>query len=395
MFNTTSGKKSRSDAQVRRPASAFRARIFVAVLADRLTPAGTFTVNTTADTHVANLGDGTGLDANGKVSLRSAIEESNPDPGQQDRIGFDASVNGIGPNATISLTDPAPLPALNKMFTIVDATADDTVKITTARAQYRIFAINAGKTCSFGYLGITNGAAVGNSGGFMNNGGTLIISYCNIYNNQASGEGGGIYSSGNLSITDTHVSQNSVPFGWGGGIAAETIDSTSSVFLRYCDVYANNAMRGAGLFYRDNAMPASNQPALQLSSSQIYGNTATSSAHIQATGGGVLIAANTGSALIQDSSIVDNDSVGQNAQGGGIAITSGTLSVSNTSITGNTATSQGGGLYIANLGTTLNIDALSTLTGNKAAAGPGGAITAGATTNNAMPTPPNQTIDNV
>jgi CSLREA domain-containing protein len=41
------------------------------------TPAFTFTVNTTADTHDANNGDGVCADSGGQCSLRAAVEEAN------------------------------------------------------------------------------------------------------------------------------------------------------------------------------------------------------------------------------------------------------------------------------------------------------------------------------
>ncbi len=51
--------------------------IAVALFADVVRAAGPFTVNTVNDTHAANPGAGTGLDANNNISLRSALEAAN------------------------------------------------------------------------------------------------------------------------------------------------------------------------------------------------------------------------------------------------------------------------------------------------------------------------------
>jgi CSLREA domain-containing protein len=97
-----------------------------------------FTVNTTADTSDANLGDGLAEDEFGLTSLRAAIEEANATPNVDvtfDRIDF--AIPGVGPH-TIELASA--LPAITEAV-IIDATTQngyDGVPVIQLNAQGRV-----------------------------------------------------------------------------------------------------------------------------------------------------------------------------------------------------------------------------------------------------------------
>jgi len=203
-----------------------------------------------------------------------------------------------------------------------------------------------------GSLTIANCTLSGNSasvlfGGGIYNCGTLTIANCTLEGNSAigsNGYGGGIWSEGALTISDSTVSGNQARFG--GGIYG----NSGSLAVTRSTLSGNVATGGTGGgFYIGSATAT-------IEAGTLSGNSATRS------GGGIL---NGGTLTIVNSTVSGNSSAGVTDYGGGIA-NSGTLTITDSALSGNSAASGGG---ISSSGTVTVTD--STLSGNSAASGGG------------------------
>jgi len=192
-----------------------------------------------------------------------------------------------------------------------------------ATNNFRIFEIQPGKTVSISGMTISNGHAAdgtgslaGENGGAILNDGTLTLTTVSVTNSNAGtggaggpspggngGKGGGIYNSatGTLTIVNSTISGNQTGIGGTGSPA------------------------GSGGF-----------------------------------GGGVY---NLGTLIANGSTFSANNSIGISAAGGGIASASGTVTLINSTISGNTAIGDGGGFL--NSGTSTAALTSVTVTGNR------------------------------
>jgi hypothetical protein len=175
--------------------------------------------------------------------------------------------------------------------------------------------------------------------------------------NTATNYGGGIYfegpTTGTLSISGSTISYNSANAGSGiylTGVSTTTTITNTSV--------SNNAAiwtPGGGGIYSDNS-------ALSLTNCNINNNTSLGSTNI--IGGGIYLNGTSASATISGGTINGNQSGGI---GGGIYITGSTaatpLSISNATISGNTAADSGGGIYLTGITNTVTISG-TTISGN-------------------------------
>ena len=217
----------------------------------------------------------------------------------------------------------------------------------------------------------------GLGGGIYSTAGALTIAGATIANNQASGghggdyngnnsagdggsaAGGGLYATGgSLDISDSMVARNRATGGQGG----DGIYACFSGSCTYLDGGAGGSALGAGLYV--------NGGSLTLASSTIASNQATAGSPGVGgypglgEGGGLWILFQTGMPAITGSTLSGNSTTGDGG-GGGIS-NWGTLTVSNSTLSANSAY-QGGGMY--NLGT-LTVSN-STLSGNSAYQGGG------------------------
>ena len=252
----------------------------------------------------------------------------------------------------------------------------------------RIFQIDSGATASISGVTITNGSAPvgggvysagsltltnttvsssvttgpgggqGNGGGIDSASGSLTLTSCTITANHAnsSGYGGGVYiGTSTGQITGTTLSNNFATDGAGLGSGGGTITIGTSTI-------SNNSATTTGGGVASNS-------TLTINSSTISGNTATSG-----SGGGVY----TNSSLTMDSDVVSGNTADT---GGGIANNSTTFKLTNSTISGNTATGLGGGGMNDNRSTAVLIN--DTISGNQATGtqfsyeGQGGGILAG------------------
>jgi hypothetical protein len=165
-------------------------------LEDRTAPA-VFTVNTIADTHAANLI--TGQDAQGHISLRSAIEAAN-------HLGGANTINLA--NSTCTFAPAASELQIKDNLALIGTGVNAAIN---ANGQARVFHIFQGFSATIQNVTITGGMA-GQGGGIFNEG-TLILSGDTIAQNTAavpgygqSGFGGGIYNAGQASLTISQCS---------------------------------------------------------------------------------------------------------------------------------------------------------------------------------------------
>ena len=197
-----------------------------------------------------------------------------------------------------------------------------------------------------------NTATTGNGGGIYVNG-TFTMSAGTIsYNVSTSGNGGGIYGYNSCKVTinatsTVSISYNKAENGEGGGIFTDTGSEltigNASGTSNLVTIEGNKAKSGGGISVNpDEADIAS----LSISYAKISDNTATENG-----GGiylnGVVYAVSNGGTLLSDTLISGNTAL----NGGGIYATATgedicTLSLSGGSITNNTASSNGAGIYV-------------------------------------------------
>ncbi len=312
------------------------------------TPAHTFTVNTTNDTHDATPGDGICADSTGQCSLRAAIEEADAE-GVLNPVGETIEVDV--PSGTYTLT----------LGTQLDATYPDGLDIVGAGAVStriqqapsptdRVLEVNAasptagadvmlsGVTLQGGNVADGGGILVPDSdsllqldqvivigntaglGGGIDNGGQLWVSNSSIYGNTADDSasqprGGGIYSDGQVSLTNTLVNNN---------------NATST---------AGHEADGGGIY---------NQGSLLVEGGYVSSNSVSSNASAGAFGGGIFSGDTTElTGVTIDSNSVSANTTNEDAEGGGIFADFQLASIANSTISGNVADghfAQGGAL---------------------------------------------------
>lgn len=314
-----------------------------------------FVVDSTLDTVDANPGDGVAADAEGRVTLRAALQEANALSGG-DTIALPAGTysltkTGVGEDAAASgdldILDGVTLTGAGADVTIIDGLFQD-----------RVFEIWSGVTAEISDVRIAGGTALFSQedGGAIRNLGNLTLDSVLMRNNAASGGGGAIASYGadsTLTILDSFIetNQSNGPLG-GGAIYNASLTTITRTVLKD----NSSAFHGGGIA---NAGGAS----LTLNQSTIKG----SSAGLGAKGGGIY---NTATVSLSYSTISDNTA----SDGGGIAnvnfsgIT--TVSMLLVTVSGNAATNRGGGLF-NDLGATAVITD-STIAFNSSAAEGGG-----------------------
>jgi predicted outer membrane repeat protein len=216
----------------------------------------------------------------------------------------------------------------------------------------QVFVVESGVTATISALTIENGSvAIG--GGGINNTGTLTVTDSIISDSSATHDGGGIYSDGTLTITNSSVSDNSTTGsaivtgggntgGGGGGIYN---DSGGSLTITNSSVSNNDASGSI-----TSAGGISNLGNLTISNSTLSGNTATSDSGAIDNGPG-------GNLTISNSTVSGNT-----AGGNGGAITNNTTTtISDSTVSGNHASGSGGALFTVGGVVTISN---STLSGN-------------------------------
>ena len=259
-------------------------------------------------------------------------------------ITFNASLSNLS-----IILDPGAQLTLDKNVTIDASALAERVAITTD-SMGRVMQVNSGVTAVLNSLKIRHGNTSEDGGGIYNQGNLTLINGV-LLNNLAGNWGGGIYNTGTLTITDSSFVINYAYYG--GGI----FNNGGSVTVTNSSFNENSSGDVGGGIY--NATAAG---TLTVINSTLAENTSSA-------GGG--IANESGSVTVTGSTLTQNSAVHMSGSGGGLLNgPGGTMTVANTTLSGNSAGNWGGG--IVNYGT-LNLTN-STLSGNSAPLTGGGGI---------------------
>lgn len=202
------------------------------------------------------------------------------------------------------------------------------------------------------------------SSGAIGNSGQLTLNQVTIAENHADGiydTGGGINNSGIITITNSQITDNRTQTGWGGGLV-NTHSGTAT--LSQTEISHNQAQRGGGIYnfgtltatWSDIAENTSysaidsgagiyNAHRLTLVNTAVFSNTANGQ------GGGILNGVTafyptTGTLTMTHSTLSGNSAL--NSHGGGLAILTGTVTLENSTLSGNLTARHGGGIYHEN-----------------------------------------------
>jgi fibronectin-binding autotransporter adhesin len=183
-------------------------------------------------------------------------------------------------------------------------------------------------------------------GGIFIDGGTLTLTSCTVSNNQADFGAGISALDGDVTITSATISGNSAPDAAsdGGGIYF-TGTKARKLTIETSTIDANSAGFGAGVILVDSEGTSLKLRGV-ISDSTISNNTCvvcttSSTAHTQGAGAEVESAKLT----VTNSTISGNSASGTTGFGGGILSSSGKVTLNNTTIANNTASS-GGGIFV-------------------------------------------------
>lgn len=239
-----------------------------------------------------------------------------------------AAVNGASAGDTISLAAEtfAETVTVDRDLTIQGA--GTAASVIDGGAAGTVLTVQAGTTVTLTSLTIRNGRTTGNGGGILNDG-TLVASNllvtANVAATNAVSSGGGIYSTGSLTLTDSTVSGNEAQAG-GGGI--DVLGASATAQIDNVTI-TNNAVHEGTTDFRGGGGIKVGGGQATISRSDIGGNTT------QFTGGGVAVLGSGATVTISDSWVHGNTS----RLGGGIVSEQyGHLSISGSTISGNTAT---------------------------------------------------------
>ncbi|MHB1133115.1 MAG: choice-of-anchor Q domain-containing protein [Chloroflexota bacterium] len=292
----------------------------------------------------------------GAGSLRQAVADAAPG----DTIAFDASLAG----QTITL---ASVLYLAKNVTI-DGSALATPVTISGNNAVQVFSVSSGAIANLNGLKITGGAA--SHGGAISNGGTLTITDCTVSANRGTW-GGAIINSGTLTIAGSTFSANHAS--WGSAILNDvegTLTVTHSTFSDHTGASAistdgimtvahstfrangGGAIDSMGMTTVENSVFSANigYGAIDNSSSPMgLGNLIVTNSTFtgnQGSHGGAI--ANTGPAGLQATLVVTNSTFSANSGSfGGAIYSTGALTLANSTLSGNSTDFIGGGLFIS------------------------------------------------
>jgi hypothetical protein len=210
---------------------------------------------------------------------------------------------------------------------------------------------------------ISGNTAAGQGGGIAvqaSPGGTVVIQNCTISGNASIGSGGGIWSHAydgttttidNCTITNNSAGSGSTDAN-GGGIWAESTANGTVTTIKNSMISGNTATGAGGGIGVDNDYSGT---------TAIRNCVVSGGNHADGDGGGIAVNnSNDGETTISDSTISGNTATGQ---GGGISINNGyggTVTVQGATVSGGTAGTNGGGIAIS--GTENSTTAIKTTT---------------------------------
>jgi len=311
---------------------------FFFVFGQRVSASG-FVVNTTVDGADANPGNGICemTAGHGDCSLRAAIMEANASSGADVITVPDGVYNldnrnttqGSFKGAELNITDSLTIMGTSTSGTIINMPTSSTVG---GWAADRVMSFTASSGAfDVEYLTLQNGNPPQTTNGGSHgagvyvdiNAGSLSLHSVVVSANTASGDsqssGGGVYVfSGNVTLDHSVLQGNSATYRGGGlMVVAGTVVLQNQTLVNG----ANTAQYGGGIF---------TQGGLSLDETTIENNNAVIS------GGGIATQGSSGSLLVQNSTIDQNQVTGVSGSGGGISTGLPTQLI-NATIAGNTA----------------------------------------------------------
>lgn len=238
------------------------------------------------------------------------------------------------------------------------STASGKLIITNTTVMSNTAAWNGGGIYSYGSL-VMAGSSVMSNTSSLYGGGLYLVSATTIVsstlrNNRAAADGGGLYTNSPLTLTGTTLIANTAITS-GGGI------SSAGVLLKVTDSFIlnNTAGSGGGIRFESGG-------SLSLVSSVVSGNQTINY-------GGGIYAANSSSLTISNTTVSNNSAINvitpSESLGGGIFNNSIPMTLTNSTVSGNTSSGDGGGIYHYNAA--LNL-VNSTVSGNMANGSGGG-----------------------
>lgn len=292
-------------------------------------------IGASAATFTVNLTTDAGdLTCDATCTLRDALDDSNNTAGT-DTIVFDAGIFGAA--QTITLTSD--LVITNSVNSNVNITGPGANLLTVSGGgASKIFTITETPVVSISGMTLTNGNSVGTApgntfGGAVYNQGDLTLTNVIVTGNTSLSDGGGLYNS----VSDSMTLNNCV--------ISNNISNSDN----------NTSGNGGGLHSEGGS------PVLNVSGSVFSNNTAQNGR----TGGGLQI--DGGTITITNSTFSGNTA---SSSGGGISMSLATVNITGSTISGNiSTTSSGGGISLASSTLTLTN---STISGNSASTLGGG-----------------------
>jgi len=316
----------------------FLAAVAACVIAP-LAQGAVFEVNSTTDAVDAALGDGTCATATSTCTLRAAIQEANALAGA-DLVRLPAGTYALtlaGANEDASASGDLDI---SSELLIVGAGPDTT--IVQGNGADRVFDIGSGAVASLAAVSVRGGGGV-DLGGGIRNAGALAIEACRVEQNGGEGSlavrlGGGIANTGTLAITGCALRDNQA--GASSGQRAIGAQGGALYNLLITAINAsrieNNRVVGAASGGNAGGGVFMNSPAVtQIAISHLQGNSAPQGGAIAMLGGELLLNA---SALLQNASTND---------GGALRLAGGTATAVNATFSGNTANAHGGAIALA------------------------------------------------
>jgi predicted outer membrane repeat protein len=266
----------------------------------------------------------------GSGSLRQALADAN----DGDTINFNPSVGEV----TLTTAELA----IDKSVTLSAAPQTVPVARSSGKPEFRIFHVMPGHSVEINNLFISGGHITGdNGGGILNDNSTLTIADCTVSGNtivsasSANNSGGGIYNSGTMTLTQVIINNNNAVFGgqpsavsFGGGIS-----NAGTMIIIAGTVQSNMGFYFAGGIYNNNT------GMMTITGSTIVNNQTGNPGHSGGSGGGIV---NYGTMTIQDSTISGNTATGGDFEGYGGGIYGNNITITNSTITGNSALRGGG-----------------------------------------------------
>ena len=306
----------------------------------------TITVNTMNDTVDVSPGDGVVADSSGNVSLRAAIMEANALAGDDVVVlpagEYTLSIGGVGED--FGASGDLDVRDVGSRLTIRGAGAD--VTTIDAASLERVFHVFAGATLDIEGVTITGGLVTGSEdgGGLRNDGGTVTITDSVITGNVSQDDAGGINNTGNLTLTRVTVSDNSAAR-TGGGVR----NSGQLTIVESTIGGEHDATDPLAPDFRNTAVLGGGGiinltgGTLTASNSTISGNVSTTS-----QGAGLF---SIGRGTLTNVTVSNNEAA---AEGGGIAVAGGLTELRNTVVAGNVSTTSTVDIFDATAGASLD-----------------------------------------